>query len=52
MGRDSYGLDGPGIEDRWIKIFRTCPEQPLDPPSLLYNAYRVLPDGKAVEVWR
>ena len=36
-----YGLDGPGIESRWGEIFRTCPERPWGPPSLLYNGYRV-----------
>ena len=24
----AYGLDGPGIESRWGKIFRTCPNRP------------------------
>ena len=53
MGRDSsvgiangYGLDGAGIESRWGEIFRTCPDQPWDPPSLLYSGYRVFPGGK------
>jgi hypothetical protein len=42
-----YGLDGPGIESRWGgKIFRTCPDRPWGPPSLLYNGYRVFPGGK------
>ena len=41
-----YGLDGLGIESRWGEIFRTCPDRPLDPPSLLYNGYRVFPGGK------
>jgi hypothetical protein len=37
-----YGLDGPGIESRWRReIFRTRPDQPWGPPSLLYNGYRV-----------
>ena len=50
MGRDSsvgiatrYGLDGPGIESRLGKIFRTRPDRPWGPPSLLYNGYRVFP---------
>ena len=57
MGRDSsvgiaprYGLDGPGIESRWGRggeIFRTRPDRPWGPPSLLYNGYRVFPGGKA-----
>ena len=42
-----YGLDGPGIESRWgSEIFRTCPDRPWGPPSLLYNGYRVFPEGK------
>jgi len=28
------------------EIFRTCPDQPWVPPSLLYNGYRVFPGGK------
>ena len=32
-----YGLDGPGIESRWDEIFRTRPDRPWDPPSLLHN---------------
>ena len=28
------------------EIFRTCPDQPWDPPSLLYSVYRVFPGGK------
>ena len=41
-----YGLDGQGIESRWGEIFRTCPDRPCGPPSLLYNGYRVFPGGK------
>ena len=42
-----YGLDGPGIESRWGgEIFRTCPDQPWGPLSLLYNGYRVFPGDK------
>jgi len=48
VGRDSlvgiatgYGLDGPGSE-----IFRTCPDRPWGPPSLLYNGHRIFPGGK------
>ena len=44
--RLSYGLDGPGIESRWGEIFRTCPDRPWGPPSLLYNGYRVFAGGK------
>jgi hypothetical protein len=28
------------------EIFRTCPNRPWGPPSLLYNGYRVFPEGK------
>ena len=53
-GRDSsvgtttpYGLDGPGIESRWVGEFcRTRPHRPWGRPSLLYNGYRVFPGGK------
>ena len=41
-----YGLDGPGIESRLGEIFRTCPDRPWGPPSLLYCGYRVFPGGK------
>ena len=48
VGRDGvvgiatrYELDGPGIESRWRRIFRTPPDRPWGPPSLLYNGYRV-----------
>jgi hypothetical protein len=51
-GRDSpvgvatrYGLDGPGIESRWGEIFRTRPDRPWGPPSLLYNGNRVCFSG-------
>ena len=40
------GLDGPGIECLWGEIFRTCPDRPWGPPILLYNGYRVFPEGK------
>ena len=56
MGRDSavgiatrYGLDGPGSNP---EIFGTRPDRPWDPPSLLYNGYRVFPGGKAAGAWR
>ena len=42
----AYGLDGLGIESRWGEIFRTSPDRPWGPPSLLYNGYRVFPVGK------
>ena len=42
-----YGLNGPGIESRGGEIFRTCPDRPWGPPSLLYNGYRVFPGVKS-----
>ena len=34
------------------EIFRVCPDRPWDPPSHLYNGYRLFPGGKAAEAWR
>ena len=34
------------------EIFRTCPDRPWGPPSLLYNGYRVFPGDKATGAWR
>jgi len=33
------------------KIFCTRTDQPWDPPSLLYNGYRVFPGGKVSGAW-
>ena len=41
-----YGLDGQWIESRRGEIFRTCPDRPWGPPSLMYNGYRIFPSGK------
>jgi hypothetical protein len=41
-----YGLDGPGSNPGGGEIFRTCPDRPWGPPSLLYNGYRAFPGGK------
>ena len=30
-----------------VEIFRTCPDRPWGPPSLLYNGYRVFPGVKS-----
>jgi len=38
-----YGLDGPEIESRCRRDFRTCPDRSWSPPSLLYNGYLVFP---------
>ena len=60
MGRDSavgiatrYGLDGPGVESRWVgEIFHTCLDRPWGPPSGLYSGYWVFPGGKVAGAWR
>jgi hypothetical protein len=33
------------------EIFRTRPDRPWGPPSLLYNGYRVFPGGKTAGSW-
>ena len=58
-GRDSsvgistrYGLDGRGIESRWVGLDFPHPSRPgLGPPSLLYNGDLVFPGGKATRAW-
>ena len=47
-----YGLDGSWIKCRGGGIFRTLPDRPWGPPSLLYNGYRVFPGGKVARAWR
>jgi len=34
------------------ETFRTRPDRPWGPPSLLYNGYRVFPGVKAAGAWR
>jgi len=46
---NTYGLDGPGIKSQWWEIFRTIPDRPWEPPSLLYNGYRIFPEGKVLQ---
>jgi hypothetical protein len=41
-----YGLEGPGIESRWGEILRTYPDRLRGPRNLLYNGYRLFPEGK------
>ena len=48
LSSTAYGLDGPGIESRWGEIFRTSPDWPWVPSSLLYNGYWVFPRGKVL----
>ena len=49
-----YGLIVWGSNSGWGEIFRTLPDplDALDPSSLLYNGYRVIPGGKAAGAWR
>ena len=42
-----YRLDGPGSNPGGGEIFRTCPDRPWGPPSLLYNGYQVFPGVKS-----
>jgi hypothetical protein len=58
-GRDSavgiaprYGLDGPRSNPGGGEFFRTNPNWPRGPPSLLYNEYRFFPGGKSAGAWR
>ena len=37
------GWKGRGSNPGVCEIFRTCPDRPWGPPSLLYNGYRVFP---------
>ena len=41
MGWTVWGSNPGGGE-----IFRTCPDRPWGPPSLLYGGYQVFPAGK------
>jgi hypothetical protein len=48
-GRDgAVGIANPGGGE----IFRTSPDRPWGPPSLLCNRYPVFPGGKAAGAWR
>jgi len=40
------GRSGDRIPVGGSEIFRTCPDRPWGPPSLLYNGYPVFPGGK------
>ena len=40
-----YGLESLGIESRWGKTSHTRPDQPWDPPRLLYKGFQVFPGG-------
>jgi len=34
------------------EVFRTCPDRPWGPPSLLCNGYQVFPGSKVAGAWR
>jgi len=44
--KPGYGLDGPGIECRWVRDFPQLSRPALGPTRLLSNGYRVFPGGK------
>jgi len=41
-----YGWTIRESNSGWDEIFRTYPDRPWGPPSLLYNGYQVFPGGK------
>jgi len=41
------GWKVPGRNPGGGEIFRTHPDRPWRPPSLLYNGYRVFPGGQS-----
>jgi hypothetical protein len=45
-GRLTTGWTVRGSNPSGGEIFRTCPDRPWGPPSLLYNRYMVFPGGK------
>jgi hypothetical protein len=45
-----YGLDGPGIESRCIRVSRCCPDWSRGPPSHLYNRCLIFTEAKCP--WR
>jgi hypothetical protein len=50
--RLARGWMARGLNPGGGEIFRTGPDRHWDPPSLLYNGYRVFSGGKASRVWR
>jgi hypothetical protein len=47
-----YGLDGPGIESVWWRLFRTPPDRPGAHPASSTMDTGSLSWGKAVWEWR
>lgn len=41
-----YGLDPPENESQWGEIYRTRPDRPWGPTSLLYKGNWIIPRGK------
>jgi hypothetical protein len=46
IAQSGYGLEVRGTNPGGVEIFRTCLDRHWDPPSLLYNGYRVFPGGR------
>jgi len=47
-----YEMDAPGIESRWRgAIFHIRLDRPWSSPSLMYNAYWVIPRDRAAGAW-
>jgi len=47
-----YGLDGPGIESRWGRIFRTRPDRTRGHPTSYTNGTSCLSPIKSGWTWR
>jgi hypothetical protein len=47
-----YGLDSPGTESMWWRVFPHLSIPAHTTPSLLYNGYQVFTGGKAAGTWR
>jgi len=50
-GLGYHSLYSDSIRNGGGEIFRTRPDRPWGPPSLLYNGYRVFSGGKAAGAW-
>jgi hypothetical protein len=46
VGIETTGWTARGSNPGRGEIFRTCPDRPWGPPTLLYNWYRVFPGSK------
>jgi hypothetical protein len=51
VSRLATGWTVRGLNPGGGEIFRTRPDGPWGPPSLLYNGYRVFPREKAARAW-